>query len=71
MKQKSEPTALAVFTGFMITVLLTQAAIWIPLYVLDRQDIVANHPTWPQTALIAITWTFTRLWWNNLTSKKE
>ena len=71
MKQNNQPTATAVLTGFLITILLSQTAIWTPLYVLDKQNIITNHPTWPQTALIAITWTLTRLWWNNLTNKKE
>jgi hypothetical protein len=71
MKQNNQPTATAALTGFLITILLTQTAIWTPLYVLDKQNIITNHPTWPQTALIAITWTLTRLWWNNLTNKKE
>jgi hypothetical protein len=67
----TEPTGTAVLTGILITIILTQTAIWTPLYILHKQNITTNHPTWPQTAIIAITWTLTRLWWNNLTNKKQ
>lgn len=55
-----------VFFGFAITVVLTQLSIWLPVYLLHRQGIIAHDLSWIQTALISITWTLTRLWWMNL-----
>lgn len=55
-----------VFFGFAITVVLTQLTIWLPIYLLHREGIIANNLSWKQSALISITWTLTRLWWMNL-----
>lgn len=65
--QKSAAIPLgSVFLGFAITVILTQASIWLPLYLLHKNEIISDHLSWPQTALISIIWTLTRLWWMNL-----
>ena len=62
----AQPSMVDVLAGFIITLLLTQASIWVPLFLLERQNIINNHLTWIQCALISITWSVTRMWWMNL-----
>jgi MFS-type transporter involved in bile tolerance (Atg22 family) len=71
MTTKPSTTLTEVFMGLVITVLLTQTSIWLPLYLLHEHDIISNHIPWPLCALIALVWTITRFWWLNLRSSHD
>ena len=71
MTTKQNTTMVEVLMGLIITVLLTQVSIWLPLYLLHEHEIISNHIPWPPCALIALTWTITRFWWMNLRNSHD
>lgn len=61
-------TGLALILVWMLTLLVTQAAIWSTARILDHSNAVENDVTWMQSGLLSFIWIFTRTWHRALVS---